>query len=321
MTGIKNNETAEQGRRKLRYPAGIMGTCCIPWDENFSFDEDIFRKAVRSIIKHTPLLYLFGTAGEGYALSREQYTEIVSAFSDEMGKNGADPMVGVVSLSLSEVKRRIEIAMDMGVKSFQISLPSWAVLNEEETGTFFKEVCTSFPDAAFFHYNLKRVGRIVQPREYAELSEKYPNLVGAKITASTTRYMEELMGYNLPMRFFFTSPGYAYASMLGECGFLIATASCNWEAARTYYEAGRNSDRETLLRLQSELGSLTGELLKCVGDSGHIDGAYDKIFLKLHMPDFPLRLLPPYSFAPDSAYEKFRDILKNDYPRWFVPKD
>ncbi len=304
-------------RDEFRYPPGILATCCIPWDQDFNFDETIFRRAVRSILEHTPLVYIFGTAGEGYAVNREEYSHIVSVFADEMKKWQADPMVGIIGLSLSEILMRIEIAWELGVKTFQISLPSWDTLNRKETEVFFREVLLSFPGADFFHYNLKRAGRLIMPREYAALSKKYTNFVGAKITTVSTRYFEELMGLNLPLRFFFTGPGYAHASTLGECGFLISLASCNWKTARLYYEAGRGRDRNTLMQLQTELGCLTRELMSCVGTSGHIDGAYDKIFLKIHMPDFPLRLLPPYSYPPDSVFEQFRDALKTRYPRWY----
>ncbi len=307
-------------QNRFRYPPGILGTCCVPWDKDYHLDEEIFRKAVRSILKNTPLIYIFGTAGEGYAVSREEFTHIVSIFSDEMKNAGAQPMVGVIDLSLSEILKRIEIAVDLGVKQVQISLPSWAALNEEESGVFFRDILTSFPDVDFLHYNLQRSGRILRPEEYKELSEKYSNFVGAKITGDSMRYIEELMGFDLAMRFFFTSPGYTYASMLGECGFLISAASCNWHAANRYYEAGRDGDVKTLLQLQMEIGSITRELISCVGDSGHIDGAFDKIFLKTHIRDFPLRLLPPYSYPPDSAFEKFLDILKRKYPGWYNPK-
>ncbi|MCK5736504.1 MAG: dihydrodipicolinate synthase family protein [Spirochaetaceae bacterium] len=304
-------------QNELRFPSGILATCCIPWNQDFQLDEELFRKSVRSILKHTPLIYIFGTAGEGYAVSREEYTQIVSIFADEMMKKNAKPMVGIINLSLSEVFKRIEIAMELGVKLFQISLPSWGTLSKAESELFFREILSSFPDADFLHYNMKRAGRIISPGEYAELSEQYKNFTGAKITSDSTRYIDELMGLNLPLRFFFTSPGYAYASMLGDCGFLIATASCNWDMAQIYYRAGRTGDRKTILELQGDLGNITRELLSCVGDSGHIDGAYDKMFLKIHIEDFPLRLLPPYSYPPDSAFRQFRDILKKKYTRWY----
>ncbi len=303
----------------MRFPSGIMATCCIPWNEKFVLDEKIFRKSIKEILKHTSLIYIFGTAGEGYALSRENYTNIISVFSDEMKRAGADPIVGVIGTSLSEILQRIQIAKDIGVESFQISLPSWEALNRDETNVFFREVLTSFSSSKFFVYNLIRAGRIISADEFAELSEKYPNVSAAKITSDSTRYIESLMSLNLPMKFFFTSPGYAYASMINDCGLLISLESCNWETAKEYYRAGVNHDLEKLLLLQSELGQLTRSLIACVGNTGHIDGSYDKMFQKLHIPEFPLRLLPPYSYPPDSIFESFKEILQNEFPRWYNP--
>ena len=75
-----------------RFPSGIMATCCIPWDENDRFAERIFRLNVQHALHGTKFLYVFGTAGEGYAVTDRQYEEIVSAFADEMrrGKSRAD---------------------------------------------------------------------------------------------------------------------------------------------------------------------------------------------------------------------------------------
>ena len=52
-----------------RYQHAILVSCEIPWDENFRFMEDAFRdevKACREMGYND--LYIFGTAGEGYAV-------------------------------------------------------------------------------------------------------------------------------------------------------------------------------------------------------------------------------------------------------------
>jgi hypothetical protein len=46
-----------------------------------------------------------------------------------------------------------------------------------------------------------------------------------------------------------------------------------------------------------------------VGDEAHMEGAYDKMFIKLHDPAFPLRLLPPYVSAGAAAFERFRAAI------------
>ena len=115
-------------------------------------DEPVFRRHIRSLLERgTKHLYVFGTAGEGYAVDDEQFDRITTVFSEEMRAGGAEPMVGIISLSLSTVIRRIERACERGIQRFQISLPSWGACTPKETFAFFKETCGQFPDRQFMH--------------------------------------------------------------------------------------------------------------------------------------------------------------------------
>src|SRR4051812_36023428 len=108
-----------------RYHHCILATCCVPWNADFSFAEDIFRRQVRHLIAHgIHDLYIFGTAGEGHAVTDGQFEQITRVFLEETRGDGLRSMVGVISLSLPTVIERIERAKEMGARRFQISLPS-----------------------------------------------------------------------------------------------------------------------------------------------------------------------------------------------------
>src|SRR3954466_13425120 len=135
-----------------RYPCCILATCVVPWDEQGEFLEDLFRHQVAAMLApFTKHLYVFGTAGEGYAVSDRQFDRVVRVFDDAMRAGGAEPMVGIISLSLSTVVERIARARELGVRHFQISLPSWGPLGERELFAFFAATCGRFPDCQFFH--------------------------------------------------------------------------------------------------------------------------------------------------------------------------
>jgi dihydrodipicolinate synthase/N-acetylneuraminate lyase len=155
-----------------RYPNCLLATCCVPWDERGGFVEPLFRDQLRLILgRGTKHVYIFGTAGEGYAVSDRQFDQIVGVFHEAMRSAGAEPMVGVISLSLTTVIERIERACAIGVRDFQISLPAWGALNDAELFEFFRQTCGRFPDCRFLHYNLRRAGRLVTPQEYARLAD------------------------------------------------------------------------------------------------------------------------------------------------------
>lgn len=300
-----------------RHPPCILATCCVPWDDHFEFLEDVFRRSVRHQI-HSGLrhLYLFGTAGEGHAVTESQFDAITRVFLEITRNEGVQGMVGLISLSLPTVIERIERARDMGARQFQLSLPSWGVLNDSELAAFFQETCGRFPDCEFLHYNLARAGRLITGAEYGRLAEHHPNLVATKNSTSDHARLQSLMQDAPQLQHFITESGFPIAAMMGECGFLISYTSTNYQRATEFFEAGRTQDGAKLAAISAEFPDLIATLKAAVGSAAHMDGAFDKMFCRLHHPDFPLRLLPPYACVSDEAFESYRERLRLAHPHW-----
>jgi dihydrodipicolinate synthase/N-acetylneuraminate lyase len=302
---------------KKRHPSVILATCCIPWQQDGRLDEKIFRRTLRRLVHHlTPHIYLFGTAGEGYAVTDRQFDQIIRVFGREMKAAKAHPMIGVISLSLGTIRERIKRARDLGFRRFQISLPAWGALNERELMLFFENICGGFPDCSFLHYNLMRTKRLVTPTEYAKLAREFPNLVATKNSTDSRERVAALICEAPQLQHFFTEAGFGHGALLGECGLLISVASINYRLGREYFEAGKNQDRSRLRKLGEELIALTRDLISLCGDTAHMDGAYDKVLCKIRERQFPLRLLPPYATFSEKTFLKFVRLLRRKYPRW-----
>lgn len=292
-----------------------MATCCVPWNDQGEFAELVFRRSVRGMLAHgTKQLYVFGTAGEGYAVSDRQFSRIATVFAEEMRRADAEPMVGVIDLSLSTICDRIKRCRDVGVRQFQISLPSWAALSDRELFTFFDHVCGSFPDCRFIHYNLPRTKRMITGKEYGRLAAMHANLVATKNCGDSLSHLESLMVDASELQHFVSEMGYVYASLFGECGILVSFIM-NWPKMHSLWEAGRRRDNETLLAIQNEVRTVIQTLFETIPDN-RIDGAYDKLFEKMYEPDFPLHLLPPYVGSTDEEYRAFVTLLQKRLPEW-----
>lgn len=296
-----------------------MATCCVPWDERGRLAESTFRRTIRFALRGTPNLYLFGTAGEGYAVTDRQFDEIVGVFVDEMRKAAAVPMVGIIHLSLPTILERIERCRDSGVSRFQISLPSWGALSDRELFEFFDRVCGRFPDCQFMHYNLLRTKRLVTGKEYGRLSENHPNLVATKNTGDSLSHIRSLIDDAPALQHFLSESGYVYGSMFGECS-ILASFVMNWGKLASLLEAGRSQNREVLIGLQREIDTILRTLFEAV-PSQRIDGAYDKLFAKMYDPGFPLRMLEPYSGSSDDEYATFVRLLGERLPEWIPTVD
>lgn len=302
---------------EARYKRTVLGTVCLPWRDDFSLDEERFTRTVgRLVAAGLPDLYLFGTAGEGYAVTETVFRRVVELFAGAMeDAGGAAPMVGIVSLSLPTMIERIAFCRSLGVRTFQFSLPAWQAVNDAEMARVFAEICGRFEDCQFLHYNLMRSGRMLRGHHYAPLAERHTNLVATKYGGGDPRVISGLLNEAPQLRHFFTEAGYFSGAPLGPCGLLTSLSSSNPARARAYMEAGANGEWERFAALYAELAGMHRALMAAVGDSS-IDGAYDKIFLRLDDAGFPLSLLPPYTAASLEAYEAYRAALEAHWPDW-----
>jgi dihydrodipicolinate synthase/N-acetylneuraminate lyase len=286
----------------VRYPRVMLGTCVVPWREDDSCDESIFRRTISDAARNlTPHLYLFGTAGEGHAVTDRQFAAVTRVFVDEMRRAGGAPMVGVISLSLGTMIERIEFARDLGVREFQISLPSWGALNDAELDRFFADTCGRFPDLSFLHYNLGRARRILTAADYRRLATRHPNLVAIKMSGEIEALRS--VARAVPMvRCFFTEFGFSALADEVQCGLLCALSVCAPALGHRLF-SGTVDERASL---DVTYRAIHTAVKAAVGSEAHMDGAYDKLFVKYRFPEFPLRLLPPYRGANEERFAAFR---------------
>jgi dihydrodipicolinate synthase/N-acetylneuraminate lyase len=294
-----------------------MSTCCIPWDASGRFAERIFRQNVQQCLRGTKFLYVFGSAGEGYAVTDRQYEEIVTAFVDEMGNGKAAPMVGIIDLSLGRIMERIQRGRELGVQQFQISLPSWGALSEKELFSFFEHVCGGFPECQFMHYNHPRAKRLVTGKEYGRLAVNHPNLVATKNCGDSQSHLRSLINDAPTLQHFLSEAGYVYGSLFGECS-ILASLIMNWPKIHALFAAGQRRDVATMVSIQREVDIVLKTLFEAMPDT-RIDGSYDKLFEKMYAPEMPIRLLPPYIGSSEEEYQDFVRLLKERLPEW-VPQ-
>ncbi len=301
-----------------RYPHTVLGTCCLPWQDDGRLDEVLFTRSIRNLVtRGLKDLYVFGTAGEGHTVTEDNFRRVTTLFVETMADaGGAPPMVGVINLSLPTVLDRIRFGIGLGVKTFQFCLPAWGAINDREVRRVFSEVCNSFPEQHFLHYNLGRSGRLVRPAEYAELAEQHPNLVAVKYGLGDPETIAGLLRLAPQLRHFFTEPGYYLGAPLGACGLLASISASNPARAWDYFRAGAGGDASRFADLYRELAGVMTAVRRAAGGMGLNDGAYDKLIAKVSEPDFPLSLLPPYQSSTKEGYQSYVAELSEKYPGW-----
>lgn len=300
-----------------RYHQAILVSCEIPWDDNEQLIEEVFRHEVReTLARGFNDLYIFGTAGEGYAVDRSRFERIVSIFGEETSSPGVNPQVGVIGLSTAQVLERISFAYSRGFRTFQISLPCWGALNDNELTRFFSGVCGAFPDARFLHYNLARTKRVLSPIDYRRLADAVPNLAASKNTGTSVNTTAALVTLIPEMQHFFGETMFPTGCLYGECSLLSSFAPMIPSKTKQFFEFGRTRQIRELFEMQKEYLAMVEDVIAPMRRRELMDGAYDKLLVRLGGCPMPARLLSPYDSFPEEVFEECRTIFEQRYPHW-----
>lgn len=298
-----------------RFPRTILPTVCLPWTPELRIDGPLFQDTVRGRlangIRH---LYLFGTAGEGHAVTEAQFDQALGLFTDACADTPVvHPMIGLITLSAATMADRVERAMARGVRDFQFTLPGWGVLTDDEVRTFVRFLLPRFPEARFLHYNLLRSGRLIAAPLYAELAAEHSNLVATKQGTGDLLRIHALLTGAPMLRHFLTEVGYPYGCGVGAPGLLQSLSSTNERQAWRFFQAGIDGDLTTLASMQSEYLAMLDALL-AAGDGAHMDGSFEKMMQKLVDERVPLRMLPPYQAVTDAAWATYKAWMQANLP-------
>ena len=303
-----------------RYPQAVLVSCEIPWDENEQLLEDVFRREIRHAVEHFDHFYIFGTAGEGYAVDTARFQQIVGIFRDEtqgLGE-GKNAQVGVIGLSTANVVERMGFAYDAGFRIFQISLPAWGELNDVELLTYFKDVCGTFPDARFLHYNLPRARRVLEAAHYRPLIDAVPNFVATKNTVHDEVGTKALMTEASELQHFLGERNFPFGCAEGECSLLSSWGPLSPDRTKRFFEAGIEGREPELSELHQQFVRLGEDLFGPLAALGRrIDGAYDKMIVRMGgCEEMPLRLLSPYQCFSEEEFQACKRVLHERYPDW-----
>lgn len=302
---------------EMRYPQALLVSCESPWDDNEELLEDVFRAEVRATLaKGFNHLYVFGTAGEGYAVTLSQFKQIIEVFWEEVDKPDTFPMVGIIGMSTGQFVERITFARDRGFRTFQVALPSWGVLDDDEYMTFFQDVCGSFPDCSFIHYNLLRARRLLTGEDYRRLADAIPNIAGTKNCRTDINDVVNIATCAPELQHFYGETGFPIGCLYGECSLLSSYGGLFPGKTREFFQYGVDKNWDKLFPMMAKYNEVMIAFDEPTLAREGIDGCYDKMIVRGSGIDMPLRMLSPYQCFDMEVYELVMRNMRERYPDW-----
>ncbi len=293
---------------------GCLVSVPVAWDQNGLFLPNLFRKAIHILLQEgCDGLYLFGTSGEGYAVSDDEFTQIVDVFVDATAGFSGFRQIGCLGLSSDQVKHRCRIVAESGLQSVQITLPFWKELNDAELLRYFSDVCGSFPELSFLLYNNPRNKRRLKGKELEAIHEVTPNLHGAKTGSGTWLDFFELITESPSLVHFVTEAAFLFSYALGAVGLIPSSNYVFPKKTRAYYEAVTGNDLKTAHRLHKDIMHFFHKTATPLVQKGYIDGAIDKAYARIGGMDMPLNIKSPYIPLSNEDYEWLKSVVQLEF--------
>ena len=304
----------------LRFSKDPVTLVPLPWKEDNTLDKDMFARTVHIYTDLDQYALYFGcTASEGHTLSREQLLEAADIFVHETSSYAHPIFVGLAGFPMAEISERIELLKPLGLRTFLFAKPGWGTLStEEEVDSYFNTLLQSHKDCQFILYNNLRSGERLYAPELQRIAKANPNFVAVKqgghayVDARYSAALEE----PLPLVEYYLDYAWTYANLYFTPSFMPSTISCSFKMSKEFYEAGLRKDFVRLAEIDREIQK-ADQLLFSLFPGDRIDGAYDKMWVKMNIPEFPLRLAAPYQCFSDEKFDEYRSRMKELLPHWF----
>ena len=169
-------------------PYGIIPPIITPFDENGRIDYPALAKmAVHLVDNGVHGLFPFGTTGEFYAVSDEEYVKALETVRDAVaGKTNRygkpiQLIAGCSHITTREVVRLIKLVEGVGgYDAVSVLTPMFVSQTQDELYAYYKTIADSTTMPVIMYNNLPKTNVTITPATAARLAKDCGNIIGVK---------------------------------------------------------------------------------------------------------------------------------------------
>lgn len=299
---------------------GIWAGITLPWAEDYTLDEDAFRKNLTRVCEAKPHgVYTTGSTGEFYALQPEEFRRMVDIFMEIVPAHGLPTQVGCISPNTRDTIALLQYAQRKGVSGVQVALPYWMELTDREVLQFFDDITAACPGLPLIHYNIPRAKRFLLGHDYVKIKEVAPDLVGVKFTFAGSHFgdLHDAILKNPDLSFFVGENLLVSGMQLGARGSCSSLVLMNPATVLRMFELAEEGQWADALIIQERCLRMIQTVVALVSERGEgsIDPVADKGFtVAAGFSAGHQRCRPPYIGWSDDTVAAVRELLQRDFP-------
>jgi|SRR5690554_2751607 len=267
-------------RKNLNYKTltGIWCALQIPFNQNESIDYSCLGEELSFLTSTTVEgIYSCGTAGEFYNLDESEFDLIHELMASHCHQSGFSFQIGASHMSPLISMDRIMRTKSLHPDAYQIILPDWMRVNENEQASFIERMAEVAYPIPLVLYNPGHAKTLLTPRDFKRLSEVTNQLIGIKVGAGGAEWYHEIRELDADLSVFV--PGHRLATGVNEgvaSGSYANVACISPDGAHQWYEIILE-DMEEGLRIEKVIFQFFEQYIMPYAKAGYSDAALDKL--------------------------------------------
>lgn len=293
---------------------GVWGTVLLPLRDDDTIDfgrlADQLDKLVAAGLSG---IYAHGTAGEFNTLDGDEYDRI----NELVAAGGVPFQIGASHPSAQATLDRVRRAKHLAPGAFQVILPDWVRLHDDEAVAFLVRVAEEADPVPLVLYNPPHAKTPVPPALLSRLAGAVPSLVGTKTAGGDRDWFQAMRGAAPGCAIFV--PGHTLASglALGAHGSYSNVAAMSPAGAARWYETTLR-DPAAGLDLERRINAFFTAHVAPLQADGLSNPALDRFLAAVGgWADAGTRPRWPLRGAPDQAVEAARGAARDIIPELF----
>jgi 4-hydroxy-tetrahydrodipicolinate synthase len=298
---------------------GTWATLLLAWNEDDSLDLHRVAREIDLLIGFDPDgIYSCGTAGEFHTLTEDEFDAVSALLAAKCEAAGVPFQIGASHMSAQISRERMVRAASLAPSAFQVILPDWYPLTNEEAIRFLSELAECAAGTGLVLYNPPHAKRVLRPAEIGAIAAAVPALVGIKTAGGDAAWYAEMRD-QIPHISVFV-PGHRLATGIreGAAGAYSNAACLHPGAAQAWYRQ-MQSDLESALELESRLCEfMTAHIVPFITEHGYCPAACDRLLVQLGgWADVGERMRWPYRAIAGTEADRLRPLARALVPEFF----
>jgi 4-hydroxy-tetrahydrodipicolinate synthase len=294
---------------------GTWATLLLPINQDESIDFIRLDEQIQALLRAgIQGIYTNGTAAEFYSQTEAEFDRIHHLLAERCEKAGKPFQIGANHMSAQVCLERLKRTTQMKPSGFQIVLPDWYPLSDEETLVFLRRIAEAASPIPLVLYNPPHAKRVVGPETYGRICREIPQLIGIKVAPPNKEWFERVQAQAPHLAIFVPGHHLATGYQWGAAGSYSNVACLQPAGAARWYELMK-TDHPSALALERRILEF---LQRHIIPADYCNAAKDKFMAAIgSWADVGTRLRWPYRFVPELQAKQLRAVAREFLPELF----